>query len=68
MLVLITYRVDSIRGIPFMTSTRRGGGRSGSGGRSGGNLAPSLGGTEKIFADQDDVFFGKNFHFCGKKF
>ena len=35
---------------------------------SGGNLAPSLGGTEEFFADQDDVFFCKNFHFGGKNF
>ena len=27
-----------------------------------------FGGTEKIFADQDDVFFLKNFHFGGKTF
>ena len=27
-----------------------------------------FGGTEKIFADQDEVFFSKNVHFSGKNF
>jgi len=35
---------------------------------SGGNLAPSLGGTKKFFAEQDDDFFWQNFHFTGKNF
>ena len=27
-----------------------------------------FGGTEQIFADHDDVFFRRNFHFGGKNF
>src|SRR6218665_299133 len=37
----------------------------------GGDLAPKLGGTKKIFRGPrflNDVFFGKNFHFQGQNF
>ena len=34
----------------------------------GGELAPSLGGTKKIFADLNDTFSGKNFNFHAENF